>query len=315
MSRAQLDLLRHVLGAGQAAAGLPLERVRTNFDKLFARFPTLDGVDVCRSELGGVPCETVDARLDRSRPPETLVVHLHGGGFVAGSSTSHRNLAGRLSRAVDGVVIVPDYRRAPEARYPAQLEDTLAVWKTAMLQHPEQDVSWAVLSGDSAGGGLAVLAAARLRDEAQMQPTRRRASPRQPDALLCLSPWADYAGTTPSLDRFEKVDPLVDRPGLELMASQYLGGRDPWDPDVTPLRADLTGLPPTLIQTGSEETLQDDAKGLAKRLRDHGVTVRLDTWQGMTHAWHLFAGRVDEAEEALHQAGEFVQGLASGQTT
>ena len=290
MSRAQLDLLRQVLGAGTAAAELPLERVRQNFDKLFSRFPTLDGVSVEQVEMGGVPCERVDGRLDQDPAPRTLLVHLHGGGFVLGSPTSHRNLAGRLSRASDAVVIVPEYRLAPEHPYPAQLEDALAVWGAA-------DMPQRILSGDSAGGGLALLVASRL------------PSDQRPDALVCLSPWADYAGTTPSLDLYESVDPLVDRPGLELMAQQYLAGRDPWDPDITPLRADLSGLPRALIQTGGDETLQDDAKRLAERLREHGVEVQLDVWEGMTHVWHLFAGRVDEGMAAIRAVGDWLGAL------
>lgn len=286
MSRSQLDLLRHVLGAGSQAANLPLDRVRDNFDKLFSRFPQLDGVEVESVEIGGVPCERVDGREDRSAPATTTVVHLHGGGFVLGSPTSHRNLAGRLSRAADAVVIVPDYRRAPEHPYPAQVKDALAVWEAL----PEGRRT--ILGGDSAGAGLAVMTALR--------------APRRPDALVCLCPWVDYAGTTPSLDRNEAVDPLVDRVGLEQMAAQYLAGRDPWDPQITPLRADLSGLPRTLIQAGGEETLLDDARRLAARMEEHRVEVSLQVWEHMTHIWHLFAGRVDESVEAIEAVGGWV---------
>lgn len=301
MSKAQLDLLRQVLGAGTTATQLPLERVRQNFDKLFSRFPTLDDVDLTEVELGGVRCESVDAREDRSHPAGTAIVHLHGGGFVVGSPASHRNLAGRLSRAADAVVVVPEYRLAPEHPHPAQLDDALAVWNAIAATQPARKV----LSGDSAGGGLALLAATRLLGHSPAHPSSSQ--PLHPDALICLSPWADYAGTTPSLDVYDPVDPLVDRPGLELMAAQYLAGRDPWDAEITPLRADLTGLPPTLIQTGGEETLQDDAKNLTQRLREHGVDVELDVWDGMTHAWHLFAGRVDEGGEALRAVGAWLK--------
>lgn len=298
MSRAQLHLLRQVLGAGAAAADLPLERVRRNFDKLFSRFPTLDDVSVEHVELGGVACDRVDARADRGREPETLCVHLHGGGFVVGSPRSHRNLAARLSRALDATVVVPAYRLAPEHPFPAQLEDALAVWGALGEGSPTSVSTQRLLTGDSAGGGLALLVASRLADAGLH---------RMPDALVCLCPWADYAATTPSLDLYDAGDPLVDRAGLERMASYYLGGRDPWDPSITPLRADLSGLPPTLIQTGGEETLQDDARRLAERLREHGVDVRLDVWEGMTHAWHLFAGRVDEAQGALDAAAAWVR--------
>lgn len=298
MSKAQLDLLRQVLGAGAAAADLPLARVRANFDKLFSRFPSLDDVEVTELDLGGIRTERVDARSHRDAEPETLIVHLHGGGFVLGSPLSHRNLATRMSRAADAVVLLPDYRLAPEHPMPAQLEDAAAVWREVSAGDAGS-VPKRILSGDSAGACLAVQVAARAVSRGKDTPHR----------LVCISPWVDFAATTPSLDRFEAGDPLVDRHGLERMAHFYLGGADPWDPEATPLRADLTGLPPTLIQTGGEETLIDDAKRLAARMDEHGVDVQLDIWESMTHVWHLFAGRVDEAEQAIGAVGDWVQGL------
>lgn len=295
MSRSQLALLRQVLGAGKASSTLPLGRVRDNFDKLFSRFPALNAVEVTRIDLDGVPCERVDARTEPEGESDALIVHLHGGGFVLGSPTSHRNLAGRLSRAADAVVIVPDYRRAPEHPFPAQIEDALAVWRA--LPATERTI----LSGDSAGGGLAVQTAVRLASRDASRETQA------PEALVCFCPWVDYAATTPSLDLNGHLDPLVDRFGLELMASQYLGGRDPWDPEITALRADLSGLPRTLIQTGGDDTLLDDAKRLAQRFREHGVEVELDVWDGMTHIWHLFAGRLDEGAAAIEAAGAWLR--------
>lgn len=295
MSKSQLDLLRQILGAGAAAADLPLAKVRANFDKLFSRFPTLDDVEVTELDLGGVRTDKIDARAQRDAEPETQIVHIHGGGFVLGSPLSHRNLAARMSRAADAVVFLPDYRLAPEHPLPAQVEDAEAVWR-AVCASDAGRAAKRILSGDSAGGCLAVQVAARAVARGESTPHR----------LVCISPWVDFAATTPSLDRFEAGDPLVDRPGLERMANFYLGGTDPWAPEATPLRADLKGLPPTLIQVGGEETLLDDAKRLAARMDEHGVEVQLDVWEGMTHVWHLFAGRVDESEQAIETVGDWV---------
>ena len=170
------------------------------------------------------------------------------------------------------------------------------MWR-AVSRDNSNRVKKLILSGDSAGGCLAVQVAIRAVARGE----------RTPAGLVCISPWVDFAATTPSLDRFEAGDPLVDRQGLERMAEFYLGGTDPWDPEATPLRADLTGLPPTLIQVGGEETLLDDAKRLAARMEAHGVEVQLDLWKGMTHVWHLFAGRVDEAEQAIRAVGEWLR--------
>ncbi|MEM1177608.1 MAG: alpha/beta hydrolase [Acidobacteriota bacterium] len=290
MSLGQLRLLKQIIAAGDGSASLPIEELRRNFDNFLSRFPGLDGLEVEASTLGGVPVEWLT--LPESLTSRTLV-YLHGGGFVVGSPQSHRQTAARLARAARARCVLVDYRLAPESPYPAALDDVLAVWPPLLEAVGSEGVT---LAGDSAGAGLAFLAMVRL----------RRLGVTLPRAFVAFSPWADYAGTTPSLDAHAELDPVVQRPGLEKMSKLYLGDADPWDPEVTPLRADLTGLPPLLIQAGGAETLLDDARRLADRAADFGVDVTLDVWPDMIHVWHLFAARLEEGQLALDQAGQFL---------
>ncbi|MEO1082887.1 MAG: alpha/beta hydrolase [Acidobacteriota bacterium] len=296
MSLGQLLLLKQIIAAGDGSASLPIEELRRNFDRFLSRFPGVDGLDVREGTVGGVGVEWLE--LPESRADRTLV-YLHGGGFVVGSPASHRHLAARLARAAESRCLVVDYRRAPEWPYPAALDDVLAVWRAL---EGSADVAGLTLAGDSAGAGLAVMAMTRF----------SRLGLTLPRACVALSPWVDYAGTTPSLDTHAALDPVVQRPGLEKMSKLYLGDADPWDPEVTPLRADLSELPPMLIQAGGAETLLDDAKRLAARAEAHGVEVTIDVWPDMIHVWHLFAGRLEEGRLALDAAGTFLASHLAG---
>ena len=300
MSKAQVHLLRQILSAGGDTSGLPIPRVRSNFDRLLARFPALGDVDCNPVDIPDLPAparaEWIDARLDRSRPASRSLLYLHGGGFVIGSLDSHRQLIARLSRAADARCLGLEYRKAPEHPFPAALEDALIGWRFLV---EASDAKPLALAGDSAGGGLSVVTAAHL----------RRREERLPAALICFSPWTDYEGTTPSVDRHAALDPVVQRPGLEKMAAHYLGGRDPWDPELCPLTINLTGLPPMLIQVGGSEALLDDAVRLHQRAAEAGIAAELEIWPDMIHVWHLFAGRLDEGEQAIEAAGQWLQRL------
>lgn len=301
MSLGQLQLLKQIIAAGDASASLPVEELRANFDRFLGRFPGVEGLAVEAGELDGVAIEWLDPPLvaplvdgEHGQPP--TVVYLHGGGFVVGSPRSHRQTAARLAQAAGARALLVDYRLAPEHPYPAALADVLSVWRR--LLGDGADPRRLLLAGDSAGGGLAVLAMSRM--------ARQGLAP--PAAAVVISPWVDYAGTTASLDANAHLDPTVQRPGLEKMAALYLDGADPWHPEVTPLRADLRALPPLLIQAGGAETLVDDARRLESRARAAGVSVQLEIWPQMIHAWHVFAARLEEAQQALEEAGHFLAG-------
>lgn len=299
MSLAQMALLKRILQAGENAVELPLARMRENFETFACRFPGIDGVEAIPIELGGVRAEKVVVEdTATGDDPETrrgAILYLHGGGFVTGSAKSHRMLAARLARAAGTTAYVLDYRLAPEHPFPAALEDTLAAWAALGNLQAENTIPGPLaLAGDSAGAGLAIVAASRLAANARPLPV----------AMALFSPWADLTGCA-SVDRHE--DPMVRRPGLLKMASFFLGEQDPRDPIISPLHVDLRGLPPVYLQVGGADALYDDSVALAERLRGQDVAVELEVWPGMIHLWQLFASRLEEGAASLEKAGFFLK--------
>ena len=154
-----------------------------------------------------------------------------------------------------------------------------------------------VVAGDSAGGGLTVATLVALRDGGEALPA----------AGVCLSPWVDLEGSGESMTTRAHLDPMVTCEMIQMMGQIYLGGKDPRTPLAAPLHADLTGLPPMLIQVGTAETLYDDATRLAERARAAGVTVTLEPWDEMIHVWQIFARELPEGQAAIERIGEFVR--------
>lgn len=226
---------------------------------------------------------------------ERAILYFHGGGYVFGSSNTHRDLGYRISAAAAASVFLIDYRRAPEHPFPAAVTDakTAYRWLLAKGVQPHR----LVIAGDSAGGGLAVAGLLALRDEGEPLPA----------AVVCLSPWTDLALTADSIRSKTAVDPVVSLSRLTSYARMYLGDTDPHRPLASPLYADLTGLPPLLIQVGTAEILLDDAVRLAQRARKAGVEVTLDVWQEMIHGWQGYAGVLPEGQAAVDRIGEFVR--------
>lgn len=243
-------------------------------------------------DANGVPAEWVTAV---GIEPEGVILYLHGGGYVIGSIATHRGLAERLSHAADARVLVIDYRLAPEHPFPAAVEDATTAyrWLLASGIHPAR-IS---IAGDSAGGGLAVATLVALRDAGDPLPTTG----------VCQSPWVDLEGIGESMTIRAGLDPMVQKEGLLHMASMYLGSAAPRTPLAAPLYADLTGLPPLLIQVGTSETLYDDAIRLADRATAAGVNVTLEPWQDMIHVWQLFAPMLPEGQQAIDRIGEYIR--------
>jgi acetyl esterase/lipase len=243
-------------------------------------------------DAGGVPAEWVTAP---NSGDDTVVLYLHGGGYVIGSIVTHRDLAGRIARAARARVLLIDYRLAPEHPFPAAVDDAVTAYSW-LLQQGVAPGNIA-LSGDSAGGGLAVATLLAIRD---------RGLPR-PAAAACISPWVDLEGVGLSLTTRAALDPMVQIDGLRDMASQYLGGASAREPLASPLHADLAGLPPLLIQVGTSETLFDDATRLDAKARCEGVEVHFEAWDEMVHVWHMFAGMLPEGQAAIEHIGAFVR--------
>jgi epsilon-lactone hydrolase len=242
--------------------------------------------------LGGVPVLRIDvAGVDTSK----VLLHFHGGVYVLGSARAGAGLAAELGRSAGARVISVDYRLAPEHPYPAAIDDAVAVYRALLEQTPSAQI---VVSGESAGGGLAMALLLRLKEAGLPRPA----------ASVVLSPWADLTLSGPSMSGKASVDPSVLTPeGLKIRVPDYLGGADRETPDISPIFADLSGLPPMLIQVGSHEILLDDAVRLAANAAAHDVDVRLEVTAEVPHVFQAFAAVLDEGKAALGNVGEFLR--------
>ena len=268
-----------------------IEGFRRSLERLTDTF-TFDGAATFeRVNAGGVPAEWVAAEGSAA---DRAVLYLHGGGYVVGSVRTHRVMMTGLSQASGARVLGLEYRLAPEHPFPAPVEDAVAAYRWLLGEGYEP--GRIAVAGDSAGGGLTVAAMVQL----------RYLGLPMPGAAVCFSPWVDLEGVGESMDANAEIDPMVGREGLAFMAGAYLDGLDARAPLAAPLYADLRGLPPTLIQVGSAETLLDDATRLAAKAREAGIEVQLDVWEDMIHVWQLFAPILPEGQQALAQAGDFI---------
>ena len=245
-------------------------------------------VVVCRGELGGVATTRIETPASR---PDRHILFLHGGGYVTGSAELYRHITWRIAGAAAARLAAIDYRLAPEHPFPAALDDAIAAWHGLIGAGAEP--RHIALVGDSAGGGLAFALALRLRDEGLPLPV----------AIAAMSPWTDLALTGRSLRENSAADPMQNATDLPEITALYLAGADPRNPYASPLYGDPTGLPPSLIQVGSDEILRDDAVRLAERL----PRATLEIWPRMPHVWHAFAPFVPEATRAIRRIGEFLR--------
>lgn len=223
-----------------------------------------------------------------------VLFYLHGGGYVAGSPSTHRAILWRLADGTRLRVFAPEYRLAPEFPFPAAVED--AVRSFTWLLESGVRAEDLVIGGDSAGAGLAVASLVALKE----------AGLPLPRTCFLISPWVDLASTGASYLTNAAADPVVTTPALRRLAEFYLQGQDVLQPLASPLFADLRGLPPALIQVGGIEVMLDDAKRLAQRLREAGIAVRLDIWPRMPHAWHMMAFLLPEARAAIGEIVEYL---------
>ena len=227
--------------------------------------------------------------------PTLGVLFLHGGGYVMGGFGSHRKLAATIGEAAGARVWLPEYRLAPEHPHPAALTDALAVY--AELLEQGQPADRLVIAGDSAGGGLSLTLAGAIRDAGLPMPA----------ALVLISPWTDLSLSGPSIASHARRDPMVSPAWLRACSEAYRAGTAKTDTACSPLFANLTGLPPVLIQVGSEEILLSDALRLRDRLRLTGGDCELRQFAGLWHVFQLHYGWLDAADEAVEQIGQFIK--------
>jgi acetyl esterase/lipase len=295
MSDPEIDAIRAILAASPRPSGLAERRDR--LDNLGKHYAIPAEFRLERIKANGVDAEwSTWPEAD----PTRAILFLHGGGYISGSIDSHRPLATAIGRAAGARTLALGYRRAPEHRFPAALEDVMSGYRYLLDEGfaPEH----IAIAGDSAGGGLTI---------AMMVATRDRALA-LPSCGWCISPWVDLENTGATMSTKAAVDPLIQKPYLEELATSYLGAASPRSPLASPLYADLRRLPPVLIQVGSAETLLDDSVRLAGALGAADDIVTLEVWPDMIHAFPLFHGEVAAARRAVARAGRFIRSVQDG---
>ncbi|MGB3865371.1 MAG: alpha/beta hydrolase [Xanthobacteraceae bacterium] len=274
-----------------ARANMSMAEIRESFDTEMARIPLADNVTTQSLTFGKVPAEKITPA--NATPGKTLL-YLHGGGHIFGSIKSHRHFVSRLAVAARIPAWHIDYRLAPEHPYPAAIEDALAAYRAIL----DSGIAPAdlLVGGESAGGNLAAALSLKLKQENLPQPA----------GLYLLSPWLDMGTSAESYDKVGARDPMITRDGIVGVATAYLGGQ-PDNPLASPVRADLSGLPPVLIQVGSEEVLLSDSIAFANKAALTGIDVTLRVWAGMPHAWPLFHPFLRAGLPAIEEVGAWMR--------
>jgi acetyl esterase/lipase len=271
---------------------LDVEKERAETEALAANFKTKIELICTPVNANEVPAEWITTA---AAPADRVILYLHGGSYNSGSIASHRSLAANIVHAAKTRALIIGYRLAPEYRFPAAVEDARVAYQWLLENRFSSD--HIIVAGDSCGGGLALSLLISLRDEEQPLPA----------AAVCLSPWTNLACTGESWETNLKKDIMIDPGVLRKSAQLYLGESDPRTPFASPLYADLKGLPPILIQVGSEELLLSDATCFAEQAQAAGIKVTLQVWKGMQHEWHFAANILPEGRQAIEQIGQFIE--------
>lgn len=264
-------LLRLIKLAHGLVENTDIEKHRQSQDQIGELLGRVKDLNYRGMELEGTHCEWVS--LNRAHVHKQVIMHCHGGGYSTGSSLYARTLTAKLASCTAMEVLSFDYRLAPEHPYPAALEDAMKVWDYLMrVGYGARDV---ILTGDSAGGNLALALTLKLKEQGRFLPR----------GLVLMSPWTDLTSTGESFVSKKDVDPVLNPGYLERMIHAYAKGEDLTNPFVSPLFGDFRGFPPTYVQVGENEMLLSDSTRLVDRLKEAGVVARLDVFENM---WHVF---------------------------
>jgi acetyl esterase/lipase len=297
VSTEQRENLEAILRQSAFPGDIDINEQRRLLRELISAQPLPADVTVTAAALGGVP--TAEITIDGIEPRH-VVLYFHGGVYVLGDAFQSADLASQVGRRTGAKVISVDYRLAPENPYPAAVDDALAAYE-ALLQNGTAPAD-IVLAGESAGGGLAVATLVNARDRGLPLPA----------AVFVMSPYADLtlAGTT--MKTKAEVDPLMSFENLQARVPDYTSGQDAAVGLISPIFADLSGLPPLVIQAGSHEVLLDDAVRLARQAAIADVEVTLDITPGVPHVFQAYSAILDEGAAALDRAGQLLSTHLAG---
>ena len=291
MSTEQRKNLEVALRRSTLPVGSSVSEQRLLLRERAAARPVPADVTVTPAELGGV--DAADITIDGAEPRH-VILYFHGGVYVLGDALQSADLAAQIGRRAQARVISLDYRLAPEHPYPAAVDDALAAYGALLRKGTApSDIAFA---GDSAGGGLAVATMVSARDHGLPLPA----------AAFLMSPYADLTLAGATMDSKSDVDPLLSRELLQPRVTDYTAGQDPALSLISPVFADLSGLPPLIIQAGTHEVLLDDAVRLAQKAAAADVAVTLDLIPKVPHVFQNFYPVLDEAADALDRAGQLL---------
>lgn len=267
-----------------------LEKHRQSQDTLGAILGNTKDINYREVDISGMYGEWVS--VSRAHIKKHVILHCHGGGYSTGSSLYARTLTSKLAAAASMDVLCFDYRLAPENPYPAAGEDAMKAWNYLMLLgYGAKDV---IVTGDSAGGNMALALALRLKEEERLLP----------GGIVLMSPWTDLTSSGESFETKAELDPVLNRAYIDRMIQAYAPGRDLKDPLISPLYGSFEGFPPTYIQVGENEILLSDAQRLYQALVDANVFAKIDIFPGM---WHVFQmSPMKAARDAMNRNAEFI---------
>lgn len=282
-----MQLIRRVHGLVENP---DLEKHRLSQDHLGTILGNTRDINYREIDIDGTYAEWVS--VNRVHMKKYVILHCHGGGYSTGSSLYARTLTSKLAASTSMDVLCFDYRLAPEHPYPAATEDAMKVWNYLMLLgYGARDI---ILTGDSAGGNLALALTLKLKEEGRLLPR----------GLVLMSPWTDLTSSGESFTAKAEVDPVLNSEYINRMIEAYAGGRELKNPLISPLFGNFKGFPPTYIQVGENEILLSDSLRLHQAFVDANVSVKLDTYKGM---WHVFQmSPVKAAREAMDMNAEFI---------
>lgn len=279
-------------------AHVPVESARKHLEVIAkALLVRAVGVHVEESQLAGID---VDWHRPKGAREDKVLFYLHGGAYVIGSRRTHRQLVSHMAKEAGVTAVIPEYRLAPENPFPAAIDDAVAVYR-ALLESgfkPEN----IVISGDSAGGGLTVATLLAL----------RHAGDPLPAAAVLLSPFLDVTASGESATSRADKDPWFEVSDMAVVARYYCPDESKWrDPLVSPVFANVSGLPPMMIQVGDDEILLSDSTRLAEKLEAAGIDVELEVWPDMWHVFPMFVGKMPESHRAVEKIGAYINKAVS----